>query len=79
MKVLAEMSIAPDQYALLSLTDNGVLGKVNGLVRKGEYARAIEEALRGGEFLQGVTLSDIGDVSARLILTRKNAHWDLSA
>lgn len=79
MKVLAKMNLVPDQYALVSLDDNGVIRKVNDLVRKGEYTRAIEEALQGGEFLRGVALDNVGDVAARLILTRKSAHWDLSA
>ncbi|MCK4851976.1 MAG: hypothetical protein KAS86_02570 [Candidatus Omnitrophica bacterium] len=79
MKVLAKIKGSSDRYALVSLADPVTRGKVYGLINKGKYPQALLEVLAKGKLLREVSGSEEGRIAASLIITEKNAHWDLTA
>ena len=78
MKVLAKISEIPDTYVLVRFKNGTIPRKLRSLIGKGEYRRAVLEALSKGDFLRKVSEIEKGGVKADLIITPKSAHWDVT-
>lgn len=78
MKILAKIGKTSEKYALIHLIDETVRRKIKKLISKGKYSQAIGEALKKGKFYKEISGPEKNHIEARLILTEKSAHWDLT-
>lgn len=78
MKILAKVDNSRDAYILMHVIDKEVHSTIHDLINLGEHTRAIEEAILNADTLRDVSLGEIAEVEADLILTRENSHRDLT-
>lgn len=79
MRILAKICDTPELYALICIEEERTRRHIHSLISKGRYSQAIMKALRDGDSIEEVTAKDRANVSAELLLTTRNAHWDLTA
>jgi len=79
MRILAKTDMELDRYTLVRVTDKAVRATINDLIGKKEYLMAILETLSNGEPIEEIFGHEKTRVEAKLILTEKSAHWDLTA
>jgi len=61
----------------VSLLNDKLINDVQGLINKGKHRKAIDEALSRGNLKREVSEEEAMHANVRLILTEKNAHYDL--
>jgi Mg2+ and Co2+ transporter CorA len=79
MKILAKIDNSLDAYILMHVIDKEVHRAIHNLINLGEHNRAIEEAILNADTMRDVSMGEIAEVEADLILTRENSHRDLTS
>ena len=77
MRILIKVRRSPGKRYLVSLLNKELINDVHTLICKGKHRKAIDEALLKGNFIKEVDEQESKHVDASLILTEKNAHYDL--
>ncbi|MFC1480042.1 hypothetical protein ACFL5Y_01185 [Candidatus Omnitrophota bacterium] len=77
MKILIRIHNSPEQRFLVSLTSQNLIDEVSKLVNKGKYSKAVVTTLSKGKFIKELAENELPRIDSDLILTEKNAHWDL--
>jgi len=78
MKVLIKIRNSPEQLFLVSLMDKSLIDEVKKLINKNKHSKAIVTVLSKGKFERELRHDELPTESAELILTEKNASWDLT-
>ena len=78
MWVLVVIRRSPDRRFLVELHTDKLVKEVARLAGRGKNSQAIATALAKGRFEREVSVLDLPNVKADLILTEENASWDLS-
>lgn len=78
MKVLIKIRNSPEQLFLVNLKEKSLIDEVKKLINKNKHSKAIVTALSKGRFEKELRHEELPDTSAELILTEKNASWDLT-
>lgn len=79
MKIIAKIMEDPIVYAYIEVDDFSTGKKIKESINKGNYAKAMDYALDECVTIKEIREKDLRSLEATLILTRKNAHWDLTA
>lgn len=77
MRILIKMMWSPKKRYLVSLPNEELIDDVQGLIYKGKHCMAIDAALSRGNLIKEVDEQEAMHVNVSLILTEKNAHYDL--
>jgi len=78
MKVLIKIKRSPEQLFLVDLNDKSLIDEITKLINRKKHSKAIVEALSRGSFKRELRHEELGSTGANLILTEKNARWDLT-
>lgn len=79
MKILLKVQKSPAQFFLVGLSNKKMIARIKGLVKQGKYSKAMLTVLAEGDSFQKITEQNIPQIHADIILTNKNAHWNLIA
>jgi len=78
MKVLVKIKGGEkEQFYLVRLRHRNLIDEVESLLCEKECEKAIFAVLTRGEIQKEIERNDVSAVSADLILTERNARWDL--
>jgi hypothetical protein len=77
MKIIVSTKKSPENHFLVSIDEKGAVKEVKDLLGKGKYKKASTFVLNEGKVEREVLFDDLSGVKADLILTEKNARWDL--
>ena len=77
MRILIKVRRSPEKRYLVSLLNEELINDINKLIHKGKHRKAIDEALSRGNLKQEISEEEAMRANVRLILTEKNAHYDL--
>ena len=78
MKVLIKIRNSPEQRFLVELCGKKLIKEVQNLAGKGKHSKAIVTALSKGKFQTELTEKEAANATAKLILTKENARYDLA-
>ena len=76
MKVLIKLK-RPAVYLLVKVTANEIINEVLSFVNQGLYSNAIETIAANGVIIRDVKELELHLVEANLIISEKQAHFDL--
>ena len=76
MKVLIKLK-GPSTYLLVKVTEDETINEVLSLVNKRLYLNAIETIVAKGVVIRDVKEFEVHLVEANLIITERQAHFDL--
>lgn len=77
MRILIKVRRSPEKIYLVSLLNKKLIDDVHKLIYKGKHRKAIDEALSKGNLIKEVDEQEAMYANVSLILTEKNAHYDL--
>ena len=77
MLILIKIQKNPEKRFLVKLQEPELVDEVKDLIRGSKYSKAVVTALSKGKFLREVAQDEVHFAEANMILTEKNAHYDL--
>jgi len=78
MYVIVKINQVPEQIFLVKIEENKVKKQVIRLTNKRKFATAMTKALSHGKFIQEIKNSQLPFIKADMILSEKNANFDLT-
>ncbi len=78
MKILVVLRNSPAYSYLFMVTTKATADEIHDHVRDGRHSKAIDTVFEKGVFEREVAEVEIPATKARLILSERNAKWDLT-
>lgn len=77
MLILIKTQKAPEQRFLVNLQEPWLVDEVRSLIDESKHSKAVRAVLSKGKFIREVSEEDIHLIDVNIILTEKNAHYNL--
>ena len=77
MKVLVIIKRSPAQRYLVYLSTQGLIHEVRNLINNKRHSQAIVTILSKGILERNISKEELPIIKADLMLSERNAHWDL--